>query len=186
MTVHEQINAAVEARGKLVAEAREVDEQIRNGSFAGSEAEGTKRFEEIMAKAEAKAEEVKRLKAVRDAEASLEESAAEHRAARADVAKGRNVDPEKVEAAERADEAEVFFRAMAYGAQTLSADERQILQRAQATTPDGAGGFTVPTDTSAAIEEAEKYYNAVALVARPMPTATGNDIVVPTLNETAV
>lgn len=71
-----------------------------------------------------------------------------------------------------------FDRFLRHGFAELSAEERQVLkeQRAQGTTPDEKGGYTVPTVMLNRIVEAMKAYGGIASVAQILNTSNGQDI----------
>lgn len=74
--------------------------------------------------------------------------------------------------------AQVFDRWMRHGHGELSAEERQVLKelRAQGTSPDDKGGFTVPTQFLNKVVESMKAYGGIASVAQILNTSTGQDI----------
>lgn len=84
-------------------------------------------------------------------------------------------------------------RAMAFdgflrqGMNELSAEQRQVLRemRAQATDPDTAGGYTVPTEMLNRIHEAMKDYGGLASVAQILTTDSGHTLEWPTSDGTA-
>lgn len=71
-----------------------------------------------------------------------------------------------------------FDRFMRSGFGELSAEERQALKelRAQGTSPDEKGGYTVPTQMLNKIIEQMKAYGGIASVAQILSTSTGQDI----------
>lgn len=90
----------------------------------------------------------------------------------------QNKDPLNPDA--KADErrAAAFDRLLRHGFSELSAEERQAVKeiRAQGTTPDDKGGYTVPTQMRNTIIEAMKAYGGIASVAQILNTSTGQDI----------
>lgn len=88
---------------------------------------------------------------------------------------GNNGDPKK-----QADErrAAAFDKFMRHGFAELSAEERQAIKelRAQGTTPDAKGGYTVPTQMLNKIVDAMKAYGGIASVAQILNTSNGQDI----------
>ena len=80
------------------------------------------------------------------------------------------------------------------GIGSISAEEKSLifnnpnpeLRAAQQSTTAGAGGYTIPTGFSNQIAIAEKYYAAVANIARVIRTDSGNDLPWPKVNDTAV
>ncbi|WP_312274876.1 phage major capsid protein [Pseudescherichia sp.] len=74
--------------------------------------------------------------------------------------------------------AAAFDKFMRHGLGEMSAEERQALRelRAQGTTPDEKGGYTVPTQFRNLIIESMKNYGGIASVAQILNTANGQDI----------
>jgi hypothetical protein len=64
------------------------------------------------------------------------------------------------------------------GVAELSAEERQALRelRAQGTSPDEQGGYTVPTQFQNRIVESMRAYGGIASISQILTTATGQDI----------
>ena len=73
------------------------------------------------------------------------------------------------------------------GMSELSAEQRQVLRemRAQGTSPDDKGGFTVPTEMLNRIHEAMKDYGGLASVAQILTTDSGHTLEWPTSDGTA-
>ncbi|HCL5682429.1 TPA: phage major capsid protein [Citrobacter freundii] len=90
----------------------------------------------------------------------------------------QNKDPANPDA--KADErrAAAFDRLLRHGFNELSAEERQAVKeiRAQGTSPDDKGGYTVPTQMRNTIIEAMKAYGGIASIAQILNTSTGQDI----------
>lgn len=74
--------------------------------------------------------------------------------------------------------AQAFDRFLRHGLGEMSAEEKQALRelRAQGTSPDEKGGYTVPTQMRNAIVEAMKAYGGIASVAQILSTANGQPI----------
>lgn len=74
--------------------------------------------------------------------------------------------------------AAVFDKWLRMGAAELTGDERQALRefRAQGTSPDEKGGYTVPTQMLNKVIEAMKAYGGIASVAQILNTSTGQTI----------
>ncbi|QGX91256.1 phage major capsid protein [Tatumella sp. TA1] len=74
--------------------------------------------------------------------------------------------------------AQAFDRFLRHGLGEMSAEEKQALRelRAQGTSPDEKGGYTVPTQMRNAIVEAMKAYGGIASVAQILNTANGQPI----------
>lgn len=96
----------------------------------------------------------------------------------------RQINPEK-----QADErrAAAFDRLLRHGFGELTAEERQAVKelRAQGTTPDDKGGYTVPTQMRNTIIDAMKAYGGIASVAQILNTSNGQDITWSTSDGTA-
>ena len=97
---------------------------------------------------------------------------------------GNNDDP-----AAQAQEKRVaaFDRFLRHGFSELSGEERQALKelRAQGTTPDDKGGYTVPVQMLNKIVDAMKAYGGIAGVSQILNTSTGQDITWSTSDGTA-
>lgn len=74
--------------------------------------------------------------------------------------------------------AAAFDRLLRHGFSELTAEERQAVKelRAQGTTPDDKGGYTVPTQMRNTIIDAMKAYGGIASVAQILNTSNGQDI----------
>lgn len=83
--------------------------------------------------------------------------------------------------------AAAFDRLLRHGFSELSAEERQAVKelRAQGTTPDDKGGYTVPTQMRNTIIDAMKAYGGIASVAQILNTSNGQDITWSTSDGTA-
>ena len=87
----------------------------------------------------------------------------------------QNRDPANPEAQANERRAAAFNAFLRRGLGEMSAEERQALKelRAQGTTPDEKGGYTVPTQFRNKIVEALKDYGGIASVAQILNTANG-------------
>ncbi len=90
----------------------------------------------------------------------------------------QNRDPANPEAQANERRAAAFNAFLRRGLGEMSAEERQALKelRAQGTTPDEKGGYTVPTQFRNKIVEALKDYGGIASVAQILNTANGQEI----------
>ncbi|MFW4112707.1 phage major capsid protein, partial [Klebsiella pneumoniae] len=90
----------------------------------------------------------------------------------------QNRDPANPEVQANERRAAAFNAFLRRGLGEMSAEERQALKelRAQGTTPDEKGGYTVPTQFRNKIVEALKDYGGIASVAQILNTANGQDI----------
>lgn len=95
-----------------------------------------------------------------------------------------NNTPEEQSAERRAAAFDKFLR---HGFSELSAEERQAVKelRAQGTTPDAKGGYTVPTQMLNKIVDSMKAYGGIASVAQILNTSNGQDITWSTSDGTA-
>ncbi len=97
----------------------------------------------------------------------------------------------------RAEEAEAYRTAfdkyLRGGMERLESDERELLQaqfvevdqRAQATSPGSAGGFTIPEGFVAQIVEAQQAFGGLRMAPiTQLSTSTGNDLPIPTNDDT--
>ncbi|SKC22480.1 phage major capsid protein, HK97 family [Kosakonia radicincitans] len=96
----------------------------------------------------------------------------------------RNNTPEAQNAERRAAAFNKFLR---HGFSELSAEERQAIKelRAQGTSPDAKGGYTVPTQILNKIVDSMKAYGGIASVAQILNTSDGQDITWSTSDGTA-
>ncbi|QLR42779.1 phage major capsid protein [Enterobacter sp. RHBSTW-00994] len=96
----------------------------------------------------------------------------------------RNSSPENQNAERRAVAFDKFLR---NGFSELSSEERQALKelRAQGTSPDAKGGYTVPTQMLNKIVDSMKAYGGIASVAQILNTSNGQDITWSTSDGTA-
>lgn len=97
----------------------------------------------------------------------------------------RDANTPEGELAER--RAAAFDSFLRRGLGEMSSEERTALRelRAQGTTPDAQGGYTVPTQMLNKIVEAMKAYGGIASVAQILNTSTGQDITWSTSDGTA-
>jgi HK97 family phage major capsid protein len=88
---------------------------------------------------------------------------------------GNHGDPQQQASERRAAAFNGFLRR---GVAELSAEERQALRelRAQGTSPDEQGGYTVPTQFQNRIVESMRAYGGIASISQILTTATGQDI----------
>lgn len=125
-------------------------------------------------------EQIKREEALRDADQRfVEENEEEYRDNLDNEERGgQSVDEQRAQA---------FDGFLRQGMSEMSAEQRQILRemRAQATDPDTAGGYTVPTEMLNRIHEAMKDYGGLASVAQILTTDSGHTLEWPTSDGTA-
>jgi len=125
-------------------------------------------------------EQIKREEALRDADQRfVEDNEDEHRQIIEDEERGgQSIDEQRAQA---------FDGFLRQGMGEMSTEQRQILRemRAQATDPDTAGGYTVPTEMLNRIHEAMKDYGGLASVAQILTTDSGHTLEWPTSDGTA-
>lgn len=99
----------------------------------------------------------------------------------------QNKDPLNPDAKAGERRAAAFDRFLRHGFSELSAEERQAVKelRAQGTSPDAKGGYTVPTQMLNKIVDSMKAYGGIASVAQILNTSTGQDITWSTSDGTA-
>lgn len=175
-----------ERKAKLAMDARAELDKITDDMDAAKAQELEQRFDTIMADHDKLTAQIEREERV----AAAEKSAAEARR------------PESGEEARAAAEAatkapeyrEVFEKQLRFGAGSLLAEERQVLMqgrdaelRAQSSTTDAAGGYTVPEGFSGELDKAMKMWGPLwdAAIVRELNTSTGNPLPWPTVDDTA-
>mgnify|MGYP001602518454 CR=1 FL=1 len=175
-----KIKALREDRAKLVADAQVVLKQDKMSP------EDEKKFDALMADADAKKVEIDRHDRALSAERELE-TRVEQRAGRDGV---------PLSAARDTDEREVvaFNQWLRGGMEVLSAEERMIMMRRQNTDPGiraaqsvgttTAGGFLVPQSFSDRLEVALKVFGGMLNEAEVLQTGSGADMPWPTVNDT--
>lgn len=185
-----------EQRGRLVTQAREALDEINKNTDESRAAELEARHDAIMAdfdKVEAKIEREERQAQL---EARMEERAREERAKKRPT--GEDTDTRGADHGKAPEYREVFHKFLSLGADLaeLEPEERAILKRgvqqsaefrAQSTS-NTAGGYTVPVELSNEIVKSmaawgPMYDEAIATV---ITTAGGNQINIPTVNDTSV
>lgn len=162
-----------EQRAKIVAEAREL--------IAGENisAENESRFDSLMAEADKLKARIDREERAVEAERELA-AKIEMRAERDGVS--------VVEAGDRAErEKRTFEKWIRGGMESLDAEERNFMaeRRAQSVGTASAGGYTVPEGFYAVLTEALKSYGGMREVSTLVATASGNDMPMPTVNDTS-
>ncbi|WP_110685082.1 phage major capsid protein [Salinicola aestuarinus] len=90
------------------------------------------------------------------------------------------------EASQEQRQAQAFDSFLRHGLQDMSTEERQLLKemRAQGTTPNEKGGYTVPTTFLARVQETMQDFGGIASVAQILTTESGNPIEWPTSDGT--
>jgi HK97 family phage major capsid protein len=172
-----------EKMATLATEARKELDSINDKTDSTRVAEIEGRFDAIMADHDKIGKEVEREERL---------AAAESRA----VDAKRPVEDAKAEAEARQaapEYKEVFEKQLRFGAASLDAEEREVLMsgrsevRAQGTTPDSAGGYTVPEGFSGEIDTSLAAWGPMwdANIVRELTTSSGNALPWPTVDDTA-
>lgn len=159
-------------RAALIEQAR----AIHNGAGPeGLTSEQQEQFTRMMDDADAMLRQIELAERLERAEANLAES---HRASQRDGSAGAAPD-------ERAYH-DAFTRWARGGMQECSPEQRALLaqHRAQSAITGSAGGFVVPQGFFGRVVEAMKDFSGVREVATTLPTQSGNDIPVPTNDDT--
>ena len=172
-----------ELREKLAlktAEARSIMDTIKDDTSKDQIAEIEGRFDSAMGEVDSLSDSIKRAERMEAAEA------------RSINAKRPtdNVSADEVEARSKAPEyAEVFEKHLRFGRDELNVEERSTLleNRAQGTTPDAAGGYTVPEGFSGELEKSLAIWGPMydGGIVREISTTTGNALPWPTVDDTA-
>ena len=175
-----------ERMAKLATDARAELDKITNDTDATTAKELEARFDTIMEDHDNLAAQVEReermaLAEKQSIEARRPVSAGE---ARAD-AEAKTKTPEY---------REVFEKQLRFGAAELDTEERQVLMqgrdaelRAQSSTTNAAGGYTVPEGFSGEIDKAMKMWGPMwdGTITRELVTSSGNPLPWPTVDDTA-
>lgn len=184
----EKIKALREERAKLVADAQAILKQDVMSP------EDEKKFDALMADADAKKAQIERCERAQAAERELGERV-ERRAGREHVS--------REEAADHLQrENEAYLNYVRFGIAGLSSDDRAIMgaryvgdprmggvpsiRGAQSVGSGSGGGYTVPDEAMRPIVEAMKAFGGMRAVSTIVPTATGADLPIPTDNDTSV
>lgn len=170
-----------EKRAKLIAQVRE----IANKEGAPT-AEDNLQMDEMLAEANELKADIDRLERLVDAENDLA-TRVDTRAGREDLTTGEAA--RDIEA-----ESQAFTAFLRGGITGLDGDQRQLMmarreqmniQAAQGVGTDSTGGYLVPEDFRAKLEQAMQAFGGVREVATILPTAGGNDLPMPTVNDAA-
>ncbi|WP_417315688.1 phage major capsid protein [Cycloclasticus pugetii] len=166
-----------QAHNEVARNMRQLHENI--GDTAWTE-EQRSQWSDMKQKLDGFDAQIQREEALRDADQRfVEEHEEEHR---------NNLDGEE-RGAPSVDEqrAGAFDSFLRQGLSEISAEQRQILRemRAQGTSPDEKGGYTVPTEMLNRVHEAMKDFGGLASVAQILTTDSGNPLEWPTSDGTA-
>ncbi|MBK9496725.1 MAG: phage major capsid protein [Xanthomonadales bacterium] len=180
-----------EQRGRLVTQAREALDEIKNNTDEARSAELESRHDAIMAEFDKIESNIAREERVAQAEARQEELRAKARPDMSGEARGTD-EPAQPEYRD----AFIALARAGFDPQELSAEQRAVLKagivtnvetRAQSTAA-GAGGYTVPTELAAVVDKTMKawgpmYDEAICTV---LNTSGGNPLDFPKTDDTAV
>lgn len=161
-------------RAALITQARAI---VNGAGDAGLASEQQEQFERMMADADRLMGQIEQLERLERVEAGLEESARQD---------GRQEHGEGSEDGQRAYH-DAFVQWARRGIQECTPEQRSLLMehRAQSAVTGSAGGFAVPQGFYGRVVEAMSAFGGVRSVATIMQTQSGNDIPVPTNNDTA-
>jgi HK97 family phage major capsid protein len=171
-----------ETRSNLINEARAELAKITTDMSEGDVAEYEGRFDAAMAEADKIEGRIAREERLLAAEAALE-ARVEQRAEKARTGRG---DAEKAVNLE-----DGAFRSWLRGGMAALSDEQrnyvlttQAEARAQSIGTPAEGGFLVPEGFRAVLEQSLKAFGGTRLVSTILPTASGNNLPMPTVDET--
>lgn len=186
------LTALQEQRGRLVTQAREALDEIKNNTDEARAAELEARHDAIMAdfdKVEANIAREERQAAI---EARLEEARAKQRPNLGGSEARGQEEPGKVSYRD----AFVALARAGFDDRELSAELRSVLKegvtkiegRAQTAGTTTAGGYTVPTDLAATIDKTLKMWGPMydEAICTVLNTSSGNAIDFPTVDDTSV
>ncbi|WEX07377.1 phage major capsid protein [Chelativorans sp. AA-79] len=181
-----------EQQARIATNARAKYDEIKDNTPAERVAEIEREFDAMMADHDKIGERMERLQKLEEAEKRANDGDPRRPAGdNCETRAGGDEEP-------RIEYKDVFVKAMRFGVADLSREERGVLvagrsldkdieQRAQATSPGAAGGYTIPEGFSGEIDKALAAWGPMLdeTVARQYPTATGNPIPWPTNDDTA-
>lgn len=170
-----------EAMALKSAEARSLSDSIKNDMSKEQVTEIEGRFDALMGECDELDVSIKRQERLADIEArSIVAKRPTDDVATDTPAEARSVAPEY---------AEVFEKQLRFGASKLNQEECNTLleNRAQGTTPDAAGGYTVPEGFSGELEKSLAVWGPMydGGIVREISTTTGNALPWPTVDDTA-
>lgn len=179
-----------EQQARLATNARAKFDEITNDTDETRAAEIETEFDGMMAEHDRIGQKIERLKKLEEAEARANEGDPRRPRGNDGEARGSGNDatPEY---------REVFAKAIRYGVSILDSDERDVLRegradlsgeaRAQSTTTDAAGGYTVPTEFQPEIDRAMAMWGPMwdPGITREISTANGRELEWPTVDDTS-
>lgn len=160
-------------RAALIEQARAIHDAAGSEGMTGEQQE---QFTRRMDEADNLWRQIEQAERLERAEAGLEQS----------IHRGGNASQGAGDHDQRAYH-EAFTQWARGGMQECTPEQRTLLaqHRAQSAVTGNAGGFVVPQGFFGRVVEAMKDFNGVRGVATILPTQSGNDIPVPTVNDTA-
>lgn len=186
-----------EKRGRLMTRAREALDEIKKNTDEARAADLEKRHDDIMADFDKLERTIEREQKLSDVEARFAARQEEERAKKRP--KGEDTDARGQEETAKLEYRDVFYKFIASGADIgeLDREERSVLKagvqsakefRAQTTGTASAGGYTVPVELADVIIKSMKDWGPMydEDVATILNTASGNQINLPTVDDTAV
>ncbi|NMG39893.1 phage major capsid protein [Chelativorans sp. ZYF759] len=186
-----QLKELREQQARIATNARAKFEEIKDDTPAERAAEIEREFDAMMAEYDKLGEKIERMKKLEEAEARANEG--DPRRPRGDDGEARGNGGDETPPEYK----DVFAKAIRFGAASLSGEERSILLqgradvpeevRAQATTTDAAGGYTVPEGFSGEIDKAMAAWGPMwdADIVRELVTSSGNHLPWPTVDDTS-
>lgn len=182
------LTALQEQRGRLVTQAREALDEIKNNTDEARAAELEARHDAIMSDFDKLEKNIAREERMAEAEKREEEARA---ARRPDLSgEARGADAAKVMEYR---EAFVELARNGFDPQEISQEARAAIKagmtefRAQTVGTNSAGGYTVPTDLAAAVDKTLKMWGPMydEAITTVLNTASGNPLDFPTVDDTS-
>ncbi|MGX9144987.1 phage major capsid protein [Mesorhizobium sp. 128a] len=183
-----------EKRGKLVAQAREALDAIKNNTDQARAAELENRHDTIMADFDKVEKDIEREQRTVAAEERINKAAEEERRARRPI--GDDTEQRGQSDSDKPEYRSVFYKYLAAGAslEDLSAEERTILRagvvdiekRVQTGGSNTAGGYTVPVELQSMLVRSMKAFGPMydATIVSELNTSSGIALPIPTTDDT--
>lgn len=178
----EHIRELRQDRYKLIQEARAIYDEADKADREPTAEEET-RFDALMGDADKLESRIRREERLLDAETQMEE----RREAKATAARQPEDRTEEPEEEREKRHSEAFRSYLIHGERDMPSEQRAALQefRAQSVGTATAGGYTVPEGFWNQLEESLLAYGGMRETARVIQTASGNDLPIPTVDDTA-
>lgn len=200
MTTLAEIQEMRERRAKVVAQARDLRDQITDDTDDARRAELEQQFDRAMAEADDLRARIDREQRLFDAEQDLRGVPGLAGERPGVIPAQGETDADAARRAAAYDDA--FLAYLRYGSGGLQPEQMQVLREGrQAMTPEmlaalpanlraqstsnSAGGYSIPTDTRSELIRSMEDYGGVRPLARVLTTASGNQIDWPTVNDTS-